>query len=81
MKEKYIKPGECDVVLTSPIHYEECIVEVGTSEDLLFILSDENRSGSCIVELPGNGESIARCVPLNYFRRLLDAAEQKLTGR
>ena len=80
MGPKEIRPDDCRVLLTSPGEYEECVVEVETEEELLFVLSDEHRTGFCVIELPGDGEIIARKLPLAAFRALLDAAERKLVG-
>ncbi len=78
MNPREIKLDECSVVMTSPARYDECIVEVETAEELLFILTDEQRTGACVVELPGDSETIARRISLASLRALLDAAEQKL---
>ena len=88
MNPREISLDDCRVVVTSPAQYEECVVEVETTEELLFILSDEQRSGSCIVELPGDGDAIVRRVSLECqrgsaplsVRALLDAAERRLLG-
>lgn len=80
MKPKEIDYEDCRVVLTSPQHYEECVVEVETTEDLVFIVTDEQRTGACTVELPGDGENIVRRISLQALRALLDAAEEKLVG-
>ncbi len=80
MTAKDITFDDCRVLLASPVDYEECVVFVETSDALVFVLSDEHRSGSCLLELPGDGERIAKRIPLDAFRTLLDAAERQLTG-
>ena len=79
MKPKDIALEDCEIVLMSPVQYEECVVSVETSEALVFILSDEHRDGQCVVEFAGDDEdTIVRRVPLIALRTLLDAAERKL---
>ena len=81
MSVKDINPEDCRVVLASPVHYEECVILVETADEYLFILTDEQLTGSCIVEFPGDGEAIVRRIPLESLRALLDAAERKLLGK
>ncbi len=78
MIPREINLDECSVVMTSPVHYDECVVEVESADELLFILTDEQRTGACVVELPGDGETIVRRISLKSLRTLLDAAERKL---
>ncbi len=78
MGAKNFTLDDFEILIASPEPYKECIVFVETDEDLLFILSDEQRSGSFVVELPGDGERIVRRISLESFRALLDAAERKL---
>jgi hypothetical protein len=81
MKPKDIDLRECKVILASPDPWEECVVFVETSQELVFLLSDEDRTGACVVEFPGDdGETIVRRIPLEALRTLLDAAERKLVG-
>ena len=78
MSPKDINPDDYSVVLCGPEPYVECVVQVESDDDLLFVLTDEDRSGNCIVEFPDEGERVLRRIRLDALRRFLDAAEQKL---
>ena len=79
MIPKDINPNDCKVLLASPTHYEECVVLVETPDELLFVLSDEDRTGACVVEFTGDdGDTVVRRIPLQALRLLIDAAERRL---
>lgn len=82
MNPKTLKHSELRVVIMSPEPWEECIAQVETSEEVLFILSDEARTGHCMIEFRAESEDrILRRISLVEFRALLDAAEYGLTRR
>ncbi len=75
-----IRLSECSVTRMSPDPWKECIVDVDTSRERVFVLSDEACDGNCLIELPGVGEEIVWRIRLSEFRELLDLAEKKLIG-
>lgn len=76
-----IKAEECEVYLASPTKYEECVVLVESKAGLLFTLTDESRSGKCVIEFPAEGEGRADwSMALSDFRGILDKAERLLVS-
>jgi hypothetical protein len=76
-----IKAEECEVYIASPTKYEECVVLVESKSGLLFTLTDESRSGKCMVEIPAVNEGRADwSMTLSDFRAIIDKAERLLVG-
>jgi|GEM_PF-5144127 len=73
-----IRKSDCRIILMSPEPWQECIVDVETQRERVFVLSDEASDGNCIIKLPGTDESIVRRMYLSELRDLLNAAENKL---
>ncbi len=73
-----IRKSDCRIIRMSPEPWQECIVDVETPRERVFVLSDEASDGNCVIEFPGTDEAIVRRMYLSEFRDLLSAAENKL---
>ena len=79
--QKYplVKASDVDVVLISPPEYEECVVYAETKTFVLFAMTDESRSGECMVEVAtSQDERVGWTISLRELRSLLDDAGRRL---
>jgi hypothetical protein len=74
---RVISSSEVSLTLLSPTDRNECIVEVESSGQLLFVLSDEDR-GEFLVEFVRKPASQPFAIPLGDLLKILDEAKNQL---
>lgn len=78
LTDPLIKIPDCDIILASPVDYEECVVWVEHAVGLLLVITDEMRDGRCIVEIPHFEGRLGWRIAIEDLRSLLDIAESRL---
>lgn len=74
----FFSADEYDVSVVSPEQYAEVVVEVFGAAGTVFFLTDEDRSGSFVVELVDNNQTVLHRVRLDVFMTLLNRATRQL---